>query len=206
MKVLLIDDHKLFSKSLAIVLSDFPDIEEFSSTNDVDHIAEIVEKSQPDILLVDINLGHSVQEDGLFLTKQLLGRFPEQKIVILSGYDLPAYRREAQKIGAKGFVNKEVEPEELFQILCSIQSGMTHFLSENVMLEDLTVSEKQVLRMIAGGHRRKEIAMQLHLSERTVSNHLQHIFEKLQVASSVEAVTKAIQLGYLSPILSLIHI
>lgn len=200
MKVLLIDDHKLFSKSLAIVLSDFPDIEEFSSTNDVEHIAEIVEKSQPDILLVDINLGHSVQEDGLFLTKRLLGRFPEQKIVILSGYDLPAYRREAQKIGAKGFVNKEVEPEELFQILCSIQSGMTHFLSKNVMLEDLTVSEKQVLRMIAGGHRRKEIAMQLHLSERTVSNHLQHIFEKLQVASSVEAVTKAIQLGYLSPI------
>ncbi len=200
MKVLLIDDHTLFSKSLAIVLSDFPDIEEFSSTNDVEHIAEIVEKSQPDILLVDINLGHSVQEDGLFLTKRLLGRFPEQKIVILSGYDLPAYRREAQKIGAKGFVNKEVEPEELFQILCSIQSGMTHFLSENVMLEDLTVSEKQVLRMIADGHRRKEIAMQLHLSERTVSNHLQHIFEKLQVASSVEAVTKAIQLGYLSPI------
>lgn len=200
MKVLLIDDHTLFSKSLAIVLSDFPDIEEFSSTNDVDHIAEIVEKSQPDILLVDINLGHSVQEDGLFLTKRLLGRFPEQKIVILSGYDLPAYRREAQKIGAKGFVNKEVEPEELFQILCSIQSGMTHFLSENVMLEDLTVSEKQVLRMIADGHRRKEIAMQLHLSERTVSNHLQHIFEKLQVTSSVEAVTKAIQLGYLSPI------
>lgn len=200
MKVLLIDDHTLFSKSLAIVLSDFPDIEEFSSTNDVDHIAEIVEKSQPDILLVDINLGHSVQEDGLFLTKRLLGRFPEQKIVILSGYDLPAYRREAQKIGAKGFVNKEVEPEELFQILCSIQSGMTHFLSENVMLEDLTVSEKQVLRMIADGHRRKEVAMQLHLSERTVSNHLQHIFEKLQVASSVEAVTKAIQLGYLSPL------
>ncbi len=200
MKVLLIDDHTLFSKSLAIVLSDFPDIEEFSSTNDVEHIAEIVEKSQPDILLVDINLGHSAQEDGLFLTKRLLGRFPEQKIVILSGYDLPAYRREAQKIGAKGFVNKEVEPEELFQILCSIQSGMTHFLSENVMLEDLTVSEKQVLRMIADGHRRKEVAMQLHLSERTVSNHLQHIFEKLQVASSVEAVTKAIQLGYLSPI------
>ena len=200
MKVLLIDDHTLFSKSLAIVLSDFPDIEEFSSTNDVDHIAEIVEKSQPDILLVDINLGHSVQEDGLFLTKRLLGRFPKQKIVILSGYDLPAYHREAQKIGAKGFVNKEVEPEELFQILCSIQSGMTHFLSENVMLEDLTVSEKQVLRMIADGHRRKEVAMQLHLSERTVSNHLQHIFEKLQVGSSVEAVTKAIQLGYLSPI------
>ena len=104
MKVLLIDDHKLFSKSLAIVLSDFPDIEEFSSTNDVDHIAEIVEKSQPDILLVDINLGHSVQEDGLFLTKRLLGRFPEQKIVILSGYDL---------LGLSQGKPKKLEPKAL---------------------------------------------------------------------------------------------
>ena len=200
MKVLLVDDHTLFSKSLTIVLSDFPDIEEFSSTNDVEHIAAIVAESQPDILLIDINLGHSAQEDGLVLTKRLLERFPEQKIVILSGYDLPAYRKEAQKIGARGFINKEVEPEELFQILHKVQSGKKHFLSENVMLEDLTGSEEQVLRLIAGGHRRKEIAARLHLSERTVSNHLQHIFEKLQAASAVEAVTKAIQLGYLPPL------
>ena len=119
MKVLLIDDHTLFSKSLAIVLSDFPDIEEFSSTNDVEHIAEIVEKSQPDILLVDINLGHSVQEDGLFLTKRLLGRFPEQKIVILSGYDLPAYRREAQKLEPKALLIKKWNQRNSFKFFAA---------------------------------------------------------------------------------------
>ncbi|MDE6903646.1 MAG: LuxR C-terminal-related transcriptional regulator, partial [Lachnospiraceae bacterium] len=67
-------------------------------------------------------------------------------------------------------------------------------------LEELTDCEKQILQLIANGRKRKEIAGTLYISERTLSNHLQHIFEKLDVSSSVEAVTKAIQLGYLPPI------
>ena len=97
-------------------------------------------------------------------------------------------------------MNKEVEPEELLNILISICEGKTYFQQENSMIEDLTDTEKQVLRLLADGTKRKEIAEQLFLSERTVSNHLQHIFEKLQVNSAVEAVTKAIQLGYIPPI------
>lgn len=200
MKVLLVDDHTLFSKSLAIALADFQEIEKFSSTKDIKHLDTVIEKEHPDIILVDINLGRLTDEDGLLLTKQLLEHFPEQKIVILSGYDLPAYRKEAKKIGAKGFVNKEVEPEELLRILREIQAGVAHFPQENVIIEDLTDSEKQVLQLLADGVKRKEIAAQLFLSERTVSNHLQHIFEKLQVTSAVEAITRAIQLGYIPPI------
>lgn len=97
-------------------------------------------------------------------------------------------------------MNKEVEPEELLNILISICEGKTYFQQENSMIEDLTDTEKQVLRLLADGTKRKEIAKQLFLSERTVSNRLQHIFEKLQVNSAVEAVTKAIQLGYIPPI------
>lgn len=200
MKVLLVDDHTLFSKSLSIALSDFPEIEKFSSTKDIEHLAAVLETEQPDILLVDINLGKLTEEDGLLLTKHLLAQFPEQNIVILSGYDLPAYRKEAKRIGAKGFINKEVEPEELLRILRVIQNGGSYFPQENILLEDLTESERQILKRLAAGSKRKEIAEQLFLSERTVSNHLQHIFEKLQVTSAVEAVTKAIQLGYISPI------
>lgn len=200
MKVLLVDDHTLFSKSLSIALSDFPEIEKFSSTKDIEHLAAVLETEQPDMLLVDINLGKLTEEDGLLLTKHLLAQFPEQNIVILSGYDLPAYRKEAKRIGAKGFINKEVEPEELLRILRVIQNGGSYFPQENILLEDLTESERQILKRLAAGSKRKEIAEQLFLSERTVSNHLQHIFEKLQVTSAVEAVTKAIQLGYISPI------
>lgn len=200
MRVLLIDDHVLFAQSLAIALSDFSEIERFSNTKDISHLETVMAQEKPDILLMDINLGKLTQEDGLLLAGQILKRFPEQKIVILSGYDLPAYRKEARKMGAKGFVNKEVEPEELLNILISICEGKTYFQQENSMIEDLTDTEKQVLRLLVDGTKRKEIAEQLFLSERTVSNHLQHIFEKLQVNSAVEAVTKAIQLGYIHPI------
>ena len=93
-----------------------------------------------------------------------------------------------------------MEPEELLRILRVIQNGGSYFPQENILLEDLTESERQILKRLAAGSKRKEIAEQLFLSERTVSNHLQHIFEKLQVTSAVEAVTKAIQLGYISPI------
>lgn len=200
MRVLLIDDHVLFAQSLAIALSDFSEIERFSNTKDISRLETVMAQEKPDILLMDINLGKLTQEDGLLLAEQILKRFPEQKIVILSGYDLPAYRKEARKIGVKGFVNKEVEPEELLNILISICEGKTYFQQENSMIEDLTDTEKQVLCLLADGTKRKEIAKQLFLSERTVSNRLQHIFEKLQVNSAVEAVTKAIQLGYIPPI------
>lgn len=198
MKILLVDDHVLFSKSMSIALSGFPGIEKFISTKNVADLDEIIRAEQPDIVLMDINLGRLTEEDGLLLAKQILKQFPEQKVVILSGYDLPVYRHEAKKIGAKGFINKEVEPDELFRILHTIQGGTTCFPHEKVLLEELTESEKQILSLVASGHRRKEIAQQLFLSERTVSNHLQNIFQKLGVSSTLEAVSEAIKLGYIS--------
>lgn len=201
MRILLVDDHALFAQSLAIVLSDFPSIEQFSNIKSVDEIDRIIEKNKPDIVLMDINLGNLSDEDGLLLTQNILQKFPNQKIVILSGYDLPVYRKEAEKLGAKGFINKDIEPKELLHILEAINNNAsTYFENNGGFIEELTETEKQVLRMLAGGIKRKEIAEQLFMSGRTVSNHLQHIFEKLGVSSAVEAVTKAIRLGYIPPL------
>ena len=198
--ILLVDDHALFSKSLEIALSDHPKITSFKSMNDISLLDSFIETNRPDILLMDINLKNITSEDGLELAKQLLCRYPEQKIVILSGYDLPVYRREAEKIGTKGFINKNTEPEKLVSFLSKISQGAVIFNREFPLLEELTDCEKQILRLIANGMKRKEVASTLYISERTLSNHLQHIFEKLGVASSVEAVTKAIQMGYIPPI------
>lgn len=201
MRILLVDDHALFAQSLAIVLSDFPSIEQFSNIKSVDEIDGIIEKNKPDIVLMDINLENLSDEDGLLLTQNILQKFPNQKIVILSGYDLPVYRKEAEKLGAKGFINKDIEPKELLHILEVINNNAsTYFENNGGFIEELTETEKQVLRMLAGGIKRKEIAEQLFMSGRTVSNHLQHIFEKLGVSSAVEAVTKAIRLGYIPPL------
>ncbi len=200
MKVLLVDDHTLFSKSLSIALWDFPEIEHFSSTKDVENLNSIIRAEQPDILLIDIHLGGLTDRDGFMLTQRLLECFPDQKIVILSGYNLPVYRKEARRVGAKGFVSKDVEPDELLNILLAVRNGVTYFPQEEGFLEDLTEGEKKVLELAAAGIKRTEIAERLFISERTVSNHLQHIFEKLQVTSTLEAVTKAMQLGYISRI------
>lgn len=198
--ILLVDDHVLFSKSLEIALSDSPEIKTFKSINDISLLDKFIEEDAPDILLMDINLKNITSEDGLELAKQILYNHPEQKIVILSGYDLPVYRNEAKKIGAKGFINKNTEPEMLVAFLSQIMQGKFIFNGSIPFLEELTDCEKQILLLIANGRKRKEIAGTLYISERTLSNHLQHIFEKLDVSSSVEAVTKAIQLGYLPPI------
>lgn len=200
MKVLLVDDHTLFSKSLSIALWDFPEIEHFSSTKDVENLNSIIRAEQPDILLIDIHLGGLTDRDGFMLTQRLLECFPDQKIVILSGYNLPVYRKEARRVGAKGFVSKDVEPDELLNILLAVRNGVTYFPQEEGFFEDLTEGEKKVLELAAAGIKRTEIAERLFISERTVSNHLQHIFEKLQVTSTLEAVTKAMQLGYISRI------
>ncbi len=198
--ILLVDDHVLFSKSLEIALSDSPEIKTFKSINDISLLDKLIEEDAPDILLMDINLKNITSGDGLELAKQILHCHPEQKIVILSGYDLPVYRNEAKKIGAKGFINKNTEPEMLIAFLSQIMQGKFIFNGSIPFLEELTDCEKQILQLIANGRKRKEIAGTLYISERTLSNHLQHIFEKLDVSSSVEAVTKAIQLGYLPPI------
>lgn len=148
---------------------------------------------------MDINLGHLSDADGLETAADLLRANPMLKIIILTGYDLPVYRYEAKKAGVSGFLNKNISPDALIPALLCVLRGSTCFPPESgeIMFEELTSMEKKILRLIGSGKKRKCVAKELYISERTLSNHLQHIFEKLGVSSVVEAVTKAIQLGYI---------
>lgn len=118
---------------------------------------------------------------------------------MLTGYDLPVYKYEAQKMGAKGFINKNIEPDKFIEILNQIQNGYNYFPDKIKYIEELTDREKLILQFLYNGVKRKDIASKLYLSERTVSNHIQNIFDKLNVSSSLEAVTKGVQLGYIKP-------
>ncbi|GAA0738432.1 response regulator transcription factor [Clostridium oceanicum] len=200
MNILLIDDHALFVKSLEFALEDYDEIENFYTIKDIDKVMEVISKKNLDIILIDINLNNMTSKNGLEIAKDIVAIYPEKKIVILTGYDLPVYRYEAKKIGVKGFLNKNITPDKLFKLLIHINKGNSFFEGNVNFIEVLTKNEKQILQLLAEGYKRKNIAKLLHLSERTISNHIQNIFSKLNVTSSIEAVTKGIQLGYVQPI------
>ena len=200
--ILLVDDHMLFAKSLSVALEEYNEIEHFYSTQDIQGIEKMVGNNNIDIVLMDINLGSLSDKDGLEIASNLLKSSPMLKIIVLTGYDLPVYRHEAKKIGISGFLNKNISPDDLISSLIRVSHGNSFFPFENeeIIIEDLTSMEKKILQLISNGKKRKCVADELYMSERTISNHLQHIFEKLDVSSAVEAVTKAIQLGYIPPI------
>ena len=196
------DDHILFAKSLSIALDEYKEIEQLYSTRDIQGLESIVREKRIDIVLIDINLGDLSDADGLEIASNLLKSNPMVKIIILTGYDLPVYRYEAKKIGIRGFLNKNINPDDLIAALIRVYRGSICFPSESddIIIEELTSMEKKILLLMSSGKKRKSVADELYISERTLSNHLQHIFEKLGVSSIVEAITKAIQFGYISPI------
>lgn len=200
--ILLVDDHALFATSLSIALEEYKEVEHLYSTQDIQRLDTLVSEKNIDIILMDINLGNWSNTDGLEAAARIIEANPEVRIIILTGYDLPVYRHEARKIGASGFLNKNISPDDLIESLIRVSHGKTCFPSENneMIIEELTSMEKNILQLICTGRKRKNIAEELYMSERTLSNHLQHIFEKLGVSSTVEAVMKAIQFGYIPPI------
>ena len=165
---------------------------------DINAVIPLLKKQCFDIVMIDINLGGLSEDNGLILAQNVLREFTSAKILILTGYDLPVYRHEAEKIGVKGFVNKSVDPARLVEVLCRVHAGSS-VLEKIEYLEELTETEKTILQLLGDGVKRKDIAGQLYISERTVSNHVQHIFEKLDVSSALEAVSKGIKLGYIQP-------
>ena len=118
--ILLVDDHILFAKSLSVALDEYNEIEQFYSTQDIAGLNTIVCDKNIDIVLMDINLGNLSDKDGLEIASNLLKLNPTVKIIILTGYDLPVYRHEAKKIGISGFLNKNINPDDLISSLIRI--------------------------------------------------------------------------------------
>ncbi|MHC5227847.1 response regulator transcription factor [Enterococcus sp. LJL99] len=190
MKIILFDDHELFAKSLEISLKD--QITSFETYVSPENIVQIVSEKKPDMLLMDIHMG---EFNGLHVSRELLVTFPELKIVFLSGYDLLEYHNEAIKMGAKGFINKNVSLNDLLAKINLVLGGATIFPKYEQESEPLTNREKEVLQLAAKGMKQQEIANQLYISRRTVNNHIQTINEKFYVNSTVAAIVRGIQLG-----------
>ena len=197
MKILLIDDHKLFSQSIKLILELSEDIERVDLIDDFSSVLDFPYDDY-DIILIDINLTSLYQEDGLSLAQTIIKNGCSAKIVILTGYSKKMYEYRAKIMGSWGFLDKSIAPGELLQNLIEIYQGRKIF-SDEVVVDVLTSREIEILELVRNGLSTDDICEKVYVSKRTVSNHLANIFSKLGVSSRQEAIHIAEQLGYFSP-------
>ena len=185
MKILLIDDHKLFSQSIKLILELSEDIERVDLMDDFSSVLDFPYNDY-DIILIDINLTSLYQEDGLSLAQMIIKNGCSAKIVILTGYSKKMYEYRAKIMGSWGFLDKSIAPVELLQNLIEIYQGRKIF-SDEVVVDVLTSREIEILELVRNGLSIDNICEKVYVSKRTVSNHLANIFSKLGVSSRQEA-------------------
>jgi DNA-binding NarL/FixJ family response regulator len=212
-RLLIVDDHTLFREGLRALFSAIEDIEMVGEAITGQEAIDLVEKCQPDVILMDIDMpGMS----GVKATRSILRRIPSIGIVMVTMLEDDASVFSAMRAGARGYVLKGAQPDELLQTIRAVANGqalfgaaiatrMMRFFNEQearfkiILPEEafteLTRRELEVLELIAQGDKNSAIAEKLVISEKTVRNHITNIFSKLQVADRAEAIIKARDAG-----------
>lgn len=198
MKIILLDDHKLFGSSIKLLLEEQDEIEFCDYVSTIDDLFKYLQIKNYDIVLLDINL--KSEKTGLELIGEVLEIYPDINVVILTSYDLKNYKETAYKLGVKDFINKSVEIDDLIERLVIVNEGKNKIFNINDK-PLLTDSEKIVLKELVKGSNKKDIANKLFISERTLYNHISNIYSKLGVNNAIEAFNKAMELGYIDPLM-----
>lgn len=205
LRILLVDDHTLIRKGLRALIAGWEGFEVAGEAKDGEEALELALKLRPDIILMDI---YMPRLNGLEATRRLKTLLPESKVVILTVDDNPETLMAALEAGAKGYLLKTVEPQQLYFLLQEVARGemsLTLTLIEKLLprltrtpaLNSLSAREKEVLELVAQGFTNREIAQRLYISENTVKNHLRSILEKLQTKNRLQAVQYALQQGWI---------
>lgn len=197
MKILLIEDHKMVATSLKMSL----ETDESISIDIVNNVRDLcINESvlKYDLLLIDINLtGIEGTINGLDVAEELINKYEDLKIVILTAYKLDFYIKRAKRIGCKGFISKEEDTPKLIEDIKSIAlKGKAIFPEENHMLEPLTKSEIHIVKLYSNGLSRKDLAKELNINVRSLAVSLSRIYQKLGVRNYQEMIDKVRELGY----------
>jgi DNA-binding NarL/FixJ family response regulator len=200
-RILSVEDHPVFRKGLAAIVSAERDMLLVGqASNAVDAVAEF-RRHRPDITLMDVRLPGSDGTDALIAIR---GEFPQARIIMLTTSDGDGDIQRAMRAGASGYILKSMHMDELLSVIRSVHAGRRHIspevaarLAEHLGDDDLTARELDVLRLIRDGHRNKQIADQLAISENTVNFHIKNLVDKLQANDRTHAVTIALRRGLL---------
>lgn len=200
-RILSVEDHPVFRQGLATIIATEPDMALVGQTaNAAEAIAEF-RRLRPDVTLMDLRLPGTNGTDTLVAIR---GEFPQARIIMLTSSDNDGEIQRALRAGASGYVLKSTPQDELLAVIRSVHAGKRYVppdvaarLAEHLGEEDLTIRELEVLELIRDGHRTKEIADKLSISENTVNFHIKNLVGKLGANDRTHAVTIAIRRGLL---------
>jgi DNA-binding NarL/FixJ family response regulator len=198
-RVLLADDHEIVRDGLKRILAATTDVQVTGEAASGDEALALAKANDYDVALLDMSMpGLS----GIDLIKRLKIEKPGLKLLILSMHGEHQYAARALKAGASGYLTKDSAAEKLLGALRKVAAGGVHVSdaaaaslvsASRAPHQELTDREFEVLRLLAGGRSPTEIAVQLHLSVKTVSTHKAHIQQKLGLNGTAELVRYALE-------------
>jgi DNA-binding NarL/FixJ family response regulator len=199
-RVVLVDDHAMFTNLLALQLEQYDDIDVVGCAATLAEAPPVATEAEAEVVVVDYRLPDG---DGVELARALSECTPAPRLVMLTGYHDPRVVREAVAAGCVAFVTKDRGVEELVRAVRAAARGETLLAPEDLQLlstaepepHTLTDREVDVVRLLAVGATTRQIAERLSISVNTVRNHVQSVLQKLGAHSRLEAVANARRVG-----------
>jgi DNA-binding NarL/FixJ family response regulator len=191
------------------MLSSLPEYEVVGEATTGEEAVALTAELRPDVILMDIQMPG---KGGIEATRRILETSPGVGVIVVTMFEDDDSVFAAMRAGARGYVLKGADKEEVFTVVHAVARGEAHFGPEvakrlmsffsaprpaatSEVFPELTAREREVLNLIAGGRSNAEITRQLFLSPKTVRNHISNIFTKLRVADRAQAIVRAREAG-----------
>jgi len=208
-RIVVADDHALFRGGLEALFLSVPDTEVVGKAATGEEAVARAADLQPDVILMDIQMPGI---NGIEATRTIVRDSPQIGVIVVTMFEDDDSVFAAMRAGARGYVLKGADQDEILKVIRAVAAGEAHFgpeIARRLMgffsapkpaasseaFPELTAREREVLDLIAAGLNNQEIARHLYLSTKTVRNHISNIFTKLQVADRAQAIVRAREAG-----------
>lgn len=200
--VLIVDDHVMVAQGLTTLLESQADIRVIGRASNGREAIDLFRQHQPDIVLMDLRMP---EMGGVEATIAICTEFKQARIIVLTTYDGDEDIYRGLRAGAKGYVLKDAEAQELLSAIRAVHAGQQYIppavgakLAERMSIQELSDRELEVLKLMSRGKNNSEISTALSISESTVKFHTKNIMSKLGASDRAQAIVTALKRGVIN--------